>query len=619
MNNMPDEVNYRDSTPNNFPDDYDSSQVDQRVLLRTRSVREKTHGIDVRGAIAQAEEITSVVAGEAKEIAETTQGSQQDIVDRFNDQMAGNTDINEVIDARRPQGSDSYTTLGQRLDHQFGKDDDFRSVDEDASFMQRVYNDAIEQGVKASWFGAKGDNSTDDSLALQQAIDAAALESGVVVLKAEARYLIHSGLILPDNVPIIFICSGRAVIRAGALMHQMIFKSRETIVPRIGFIGVHIDANYLADFGIDLEASNDAFFDRVWIDRAKIANLAMGNEDATNAASYGASFRRVKITGGYNGDDPNLRSMHGVLLRKGASDNHIDDIIIRNTKNDGVRDESGNNVYGKVHVFGHPEPLMSPDYGLDLVEGKAIVTSGFFADGIKKAGIKARRGGFSVLGAYFFWRSDADWDKSETSAFEIDDNVRNYVIMGNVIFGKVGTDIKYLGNRSGVVFGNTCIDVLNRSRSNVYGQDVNFAENVVIGRDLNVLGKLQSKTAELENVDVIQNEPGVVFDTNFVGSTIATNVSLGLGTLVSGEIRKRWEIQKNSNTEDLLFISRDNDGTNAKTKARMFRSGSTAMSFYDGDAKIVDNGRGVVLTSKDGTVTRRLFLNNDGTIGTEPV
>ncbi|NCE16500.1 hypothetical protein GV845_09895 [Enterococcus gallinarum] len=109
------DTNYRDPTHNNFPNDYDQTNVDTRVLTRTRAVREKMYGIDTREAMAQAEEINSVVANEAKKVANEVEQRQTDLENRYEDQIAGNTDINEVIDARRPLATNPYETLGERL------------------------------------------------------------------------------------------------------------------------------------------------------------------------------------------------------------------------------------------------------------------------------------------------------------------------------------------------------------------------------------------------------------------------------------------------------------------------------------------------------------------------
>ncbi|AMQ65713.1 virion structural protein [Streptococcus phage 9871] len=80
--------------------------------------------------------------------------------------------LSELIRSRKPEDAASaYPDLPTRLDKQIGKNTDFRSFESDKSFMTRVYNESAERGVNVKWFGAKGDGVTDDTVAIQSAID----------------------------------------------------------------------------------------------------------------------------------------------------------------------------------------------------------------------------------------------------------------------------------------------------------------------------------------------------------------------------------------------------------------------------------------------------------------
>lgn len=63
-----------------------------------------------------------------------------DLEDRYNDQIAGATDLNEVIDARNPEGKETFATLNERLNSQIS-----------------------ERGTSIKFFGAKCDGVTDDT------------------------------------------------------------------------------------------------------------------------------------------------------------------------------------------------------------------------------------------------------------------------------------------------------------------------------------------------------------------------------------------------------------------------------------------------------------------------
>ncbi|WP_056990835.1 right-handed parallel beta-helix repeat-containing protein [Liquorilactobacillus mali] len=141
-----------DTTTNNFPSDYNTAEVDSRVLLRSKSVRNKTYGKDVREALAQGIEIGSAVSSEANNTANSAKKQSQNIDDRFNDQIAGSTNDNETIDFRHSDLlSKSFITAKLRGDFW------------DIEFQQRAVN--------VKWFGAAGDGTTDDSGAFQEAID----------------------------------------------------------------------------------------------------------------------------------------------------------------------------------------------------------------------------------------------------------------------------------------------------------------------------------------------------------------------------------------------------------------------------------------------------------------
>ncbi|WP_423710364.1 metallophosphoesterase [Latilactobacillus curvatus] len=115
---MANQVDYRDPTPNNFPDDYDDSKVDSRVKIRSKSIAHKDFGVHVREALMQGIEIGSVVANEAKKAAVDSKEVADNLTERWEDQINGQVEPEEVVDARRPSGKDAYPTLGKRLDEE---------------------------------------------------------------------------------------------------------------------------------------------------------------------------------------------------------------------------------------------------------------------------------------------------------------------------------------------------------------------------------------------------------------------------------------------------------------------------------------------------------------------
>lgn len=90
--------------------------IPESIKKLANKVRNEIYGRDVRESIAQSMEVSGETSNEANERSKDTAGRQTDVENRFDDQIAGNTDIDEVIDARRPEGGDSYPTLRKRLD-----------------------------------------------------------------------------------------------------------------------------------------------------------------------------------------------------------------------------------------------------------------------------------------------------------------------------------------------------------------------------------------------------------------------------------------------------------------------------------------------------------------------
>ena len=118
-----DKTEYRDESHITEASDVDQSKVPSAIKKLSTWIRQKMYGEDVRESIARGIEKSGEVAQKAVDISVDTSNrqdnvdqSQKDFEDRYNNQIAGNTDLNEVIDARKPAGGEAYQTLGKRLD-----------------------------------------------------------------------------------------------------------------------------------------------------------------------------------------------------------------------------------------------------------------------------------------------------------------------------------------------------------------------------------------------------------------------------------------------------------------------------------------------------------------------
>lgn len=134
------------------PIEYDQSKVPQLIRKHADNVRGKSYGQEIREAQARNAEYAGLIAAESNKIAKIAESVSKDTQNRFNDQISGTTNSDEVIDARRPLGAEiAFKTVGERLD----------------------YADKITREIRVNvrLFGVVGDGVTNDTVNIQKAID----------------------------------------------------------------------------------------------------------------------------------------------------------------------------------------------------------------------------------------------------------------------------------------------------------------------------------------------------------------------------------------------------------------------------------------------------------------
>ncbi len=237
-----------------YPNDYDADSVDPRVALRTKNVRNALYGGDVRKAIAQGVEIGSAVSREAKITADSAKTQSQNIDDRFNDQIAGSTNDNEVIDFRHSDMlSNSFETAKLRGDF-FDKEFQGRSV-------------------SVKWFGAVGDGATDDTAAVQAAIDFCKNFNGesdgehsyhhYTVLFPYGKYYLAGTNILIANVSLKGQSKYGSIIMSDSL-DPVFTLGMHSSIENMGFEDTstsNTDSHTTKMIGVDKTLSSSAFFD----------------------------------------------------------------------------------------------------------------------------------------------------------------------------------------------------------------------------------------------------------------------------------------------------------------------------------------------------------------------
>ena len=142
------------------PIEYDQSKVPALIRKHADNVRTKTYGQEVREAQARNAEYAGLIASESMSIANNANILSKDTQNRFKDQIEGTTNSDEVIEARRPFGTETpFKTIGERLD----------------------YADKIttEVYINVRLFGAIGDGIANDTQSIQKAIDFAPRNSTI--------------------------------------------------------------------------------------------------------------------------------------------------------------------------------------------------------------------------------------------------------------------------------------------------------------------------------------------------------------------------------------------------------------------------------------------------------
>ncbi|GEN48960.1 hypothetical protein [Ligilactobacillus pobuzihii] len=116
MAKMAKKVNYRDPTHIVEADDVDESKLPESAKKLATWIREKMYGVDVRETIARI--IEQVFAGyfDDQKVAQELQKLADRLSDEWKDTIAGDTDIDELKNARIDINGKVYKTLKERLD-----------------------------------------------------------------------------------------------------------------------------------------------------------------------------------------------------------------------------------------------------------------------------------------------------------------------------------------------------------------------------------------------------------------------------------------------------------------------------------------------------------------------
>jgi hypothetical protein len=222
------------------------------------------------------------------------------VSDKMDDNCVVLTTIAELRDMRNPvSGSVYYATDSMQEGHFYYDADDTVSPDNTGLVLvstsgnrfKRIYDGP----VNVKWFGAKGDGSVDDTVAIQTAIDS--LKSGGVVFLPSSTYIVSATLnIRKPNVKIMGSGSS-TVIKAADKSNY------ETMILASGLSGIEVtdlvvDANHgkrtgltIRTVGIYLASCTDST-----VDNCIVQNTIGGNDIPGVGIALGGASVRCKIT-----------------------------------------------------------------------------------------------------------------------------------------------------------------------------------------------------------------------------------------------------------------------------------------------------------------------------------
>ena len=239
-------INTNKDTSGLGPIEYDQSKVPTLIRKHADNVRTKTYGQEVREAQARNAELAGLIASDADSKATNADLLSKDTQNRFDDQMAGNTDINEVIDARRPFGADvAYEKVGLRLD----------DIDK---LNTGNYEDIQSRAINVKRAGAKGDGVTDDTEILQWCLDNyknVYLPTGKYIVTKPLYFTGYKNIVGDNPWSTLIVKVGNAKLNLGRTYQQT---PDSPVINYDYYDAVLMSLDYTGDFTIrDLEIRGD--------------------------------------------------------------------------------------------------------------------------------------------------------------------------------------------------------------------------------------------------------------------------------------------------------------------------------------------------------------------------
>lgn len=200
-------------------------------------------------------------------------------------------------------------------------------------------------------FGAKGDGVTDDTAALQEALDA--LESGAMFLLPIGDFLVSETLTIRGKTNVLFTGQGPgSKIIAGAPMQNLLHAEW----PFSGSIieSLYLDANSNANVALRVMGGVYVQLNRLDIFAPREIGIHGGPEDPEDKCGPEIIITNSRLTGMVQPSPEADSSQIGILIEKAWTDSHYDNLIIRGFTDCAMELRANSNLINKVHVYRYP-------------------------------------------------------------------------------------------------------------------------------------------------------------------------------------------------------------------------------------------------------------------------
>jgi hypothetical protein len=334
--------------------------------------------------------------------------------------------------------------------------------------------------VNVKDLGAKGDGTTDDTLAIQTALNTLPVNS--VLFFPIGTYKITSQLTWDGTINLIGANRDSTIIKATSTFSTLLYKKDEwQLCGRI--TELTFDGNGLVDYVFDFPQGKGLRAFHNFFKNAKQSVVRFGGGATWGA--YETHFYDNNLLGLENPVGPSAnRPSYGLELGAQSSDSQFYDNIITNTKIAGILQAGTHNYVCNNHIYGYPIDYI-PDYGIKITNyGNRTYYNRLDTPNI--SGVFCNRWGNSIESNHTFWHS----------------SITNFT------------------GKSGVVIDNTLGNVSNMICKN------NFTEGASVQQDIILMGNVPDRSRINENVTNAINR----FDDQWRGTISvpinATSVSL---------------------------------------------------------------------------------------------